>query len=637
MSITLWQYYLNLAARIADSAFDGINSLSDWQSRRDELHRRFRRSMGLDPLPPRCDPNVTEFGEFSGQGYRAKKLAWQILPDCWATGCVYYPDPLPAGRLPAVLYASGHHAIGIVGYQDHAVMWAGRGYICLVFDTIEQHDNPGEHHGLYSMARYDWISMGYTGAGGELWNSMRALDVLTGLPEVDVARIGVTGNSGGGAHSFFLAVADDRIKAVATSCGVAVPKQTLADRHLLGHCDCMYYHNPHQKDTSEFAALIAPRAALFCFASEDTLFSRNEYQSLVERTKKVYRLFDCADKCALFEYPGPHGYQPESVAAINKWFDKHVAGKEHPEIERGKPEHEEKVITVFNGRPPSPDRLDLLPELLSPQGSIELPRNADDWPAIRESATESLRKEVFHLLDEMDESLEVEELGNWFTSERRDIKYRGRLGGMDLMIEALVQPHDDARVVVGLADGTENVDDVLRRVRDHVEGHTIIAVEPRGSGFSSCHPNQERHLLRAGALTGLTPAMLLIHDLHHVMRFVTDLPFVKGRRIYLYGRADAGVACLYHGVLDDEIAGVVAQDITATHRRGAYILGILRVLDLPEAVGLMAPRPVGLVNQSPSRTTWAARSYERLGCPERLIARSHSLKVVFDKVLGVRM
>src|SRR5690606_112278 len=97
----------------------------------------------------------------------------------------------------------------------------------------------------------------------------------------DPAAIGATGASGGGAHSFYLAVADERIRAVASCCGVTRPKHTLDRQHLMTHCDCMYYHNVFQRDMAEFGALIAPRPALFCYGTRDYLFSADEYAGLV--------------------------------------------------------------------------------------------------------------------------------------------------------------------------------------------------------------------------------------------------------------------------------------------------------------------------------------------------------------------
>ena len=638
MGISMFDYYVKLAASINDSALKDIDSISKWKVKRDGLYKQFMQSMGLNPLPQKCDLKVRRMGEFSGNGYRVEKLAYQILPDCWATGCLYYPDPLSDEKLPAVLYLCGHYPIGVEGYQSHAVMWARRGYICFVFDTIEQHDNPGNHHGLCHGLRYDWISMGYTGAGGELWNSIRALDLLMTIPEVDNNRIAATGNSGGGAQSFYLTIADSRIKALASSCGISVPKYALAHRHLMNHCDCMYFHNVYQRDTSEFGALIAPRPALFCFAMEDLLFSQDEYKGLVKLMRKIYRLYNCEDKCRLFEYHGPHGYQPESVKMINKWFDKYIGNGTHPDIERGESEHSEQEITVFSGKIPESNKLSLLPELISPIGSVELPRCPEDWPGIREAAKKSLREEIFHTIDRMDEKLKVEEVGTWLCGKTVVwSKYSGHIGGMDvwLYIFSPLSKRSD-KVIIGLVEQGQDIENMYRKlVGDFNNDHTIVLVESRGSGFSSWHPSQKNFLLRAGALTGVTPAMMLIYDLHHIVKFLRELPAVKDRQVYLYGKGDAAVACLYSAILNEHIAGVIAEDLPASHHKGAYILGILRILDLKHTIGLVAPRPVALINPN-TKCLWAERLYRRLNCSSHLI-RENFLNAAFHKILSLKI
>ncbi len=65
---------------------------------------------------------------------------------------------------------------------------------------------------------WHWLSLGYTSAGTEVWNAIRALDYLETPPEVDVKRIGVTGISGGGAITWYPAAVDDRIAAAAPVC-----------------------------------------------------------------------------------------------------------------------------------------------------------------------------------------------------------------------------------------------------------------------------------------------------------------------------------------------------------------------------------------------------------------------------------
>lgn len=647
MGTTLWHYYELLAAKIADRALSGIDTLCEWQNRREDIYRQFMRSMGLDPLPQRCDLDLTEFGEFSGRGYRAKKLGYRILPDCWATGNLYLPDPLPAGKLPTVLYLCGHSDIGVTLFQLHAMMWARRGYACFVLDTIEQHDNPGTHRGLLA-GRYDWISLGYSGASGELWNTIRAVDMLETLPEVDAGRIGATGISGGGTLSFAIAVADERIRSYASVCGVSGGKAWIDLRIARHGCECGSPYNIYQKDNGEFAALVAPRPGLLCFARDDGLFSRDEYISLADRGRSIYRLYGCEDDCRLFEYPGPHAYQSETIETINKWFDRHVAGENHPAVDEAEVKRvigedvpsagddnevlAERVVTILNGQPPSPHRLEILPELLSPVGAIALPQGPDDWPKIRESVKQALRRDVFCSIEKTDEKLQIECVGEWLSGESasRFRKYRGQIGGMDIWIESKGPIKPTGKVIVAVADRSEGAADAGGRVGERAGGHMVVRVEPRGCGLTAFDPSQERYFMRAGAATGITPALLMIHDLHHVMKFVYELPYVKGQQVYLYGRGDAGVACLYHAIFDDGIAGVIGEGLPLSHRQGAYIPGILRVLDIDHALGLIAPRPVAVANSPTKHSSWSQRLYARLNCPERRIIRGSLTKAVND-------
>lgn len=637
MSITLWQYQIDQAARLTDVALEGIRTRGDWEKQRAVLRSDFFRCMGLDPLPSRCDLAAADFGEFKGAGYRGRRISYQVLPDCWNTCTLYLPDPLPNSPCPGVLYVCGHHAIGILSYQQHAQMWARRGYACLIVDTTEQHDGVMTHHGIYYGRRYDWFSLGYTAAGGELWNGMRALDLLANCREVDPARLGVTGISGGGAQSFYLAVADERLCAVATACGVTLLKQTLRDRHLEEHCDCMYFHNPRRRVMSEFAALVAPRALLLCSARHDSLFSKDEHQAIHDKARRIFSILGCSDKCELFQYDGPHGYQPEAIAAINKWFDRHVAGESRPPLPLGREEHPETVVTVHNGKPPAGQKMDLLPELLCRPGGVELPRTAAAWAPERERLVHLLRQELNPRPDLDPPSLDLdcvrEHRANGGKDEPWRIDYRGSLGKLEIMIRMLPSRAPGSSVVVALTEPGEALVEAEVRLCEPAAKHTLVLIEPRGHGLSAPHPDSAWNLLRASALTGMMPVNRLLEDLAALLPVILSWDETRDRRVFLLGSGDAGVACLYHAALDSRIAGVIADAIPNSHRNGAYLLGILRHLDIDHVVGLAAPRPVGLVNQLKPSSNWSSRLYQRLGCPERLV-RGSNLNSVTDRVLS---
>src|SRR5262245_50331931 len=174
-----------------------------------------------------------------------------------------------------------------------------------------------------------WHARGYTPAGVELWNGIRALDYLETRPEVDTKRIGVTGRSGGGAYSWWLAAADDRVAAAVPVAGIVDLRShliegsdRLAKGVVAGHCDCMYFVNTYRWDFATVAALIAPRPLLLGNSDADDIFPVAGYRRLAEKARKVYALYDAEEKFQLLETKGPHRDTPELRVGINRWMNR---------------------------------------------------------------------------------------------------------------------------------------------------------------------------------------------------------------------------------------------------------------------------------------------------------------------------
>ena len=634
MGISLWQSLCDRAEAMARDALKDVKTLDDWKRIRDNRRADFLRCLGLDPLPEKCDLKTADYGEFKGEGFRARRIGFQILPDCWTSACIYYPDPAPEKPAPGVLYVCGHTTIGTYGMQSHGLMWARRGYVCLIVDTIEQNDNPGEHHAMETGVLGSWLAMGYAASGGEMWNAVRALDVLAADPAVDAERLGATGVSGGGACSFFLAVADERVKAVSTLCGISTPVDAIVNRHLISHCNCMYPHHLFRRDTSEYAALIAPRAALYCFADDDQIFNADETRALVERTRRVYELYKCEESCELVTCPGPHGDHPEFDEATSKWFDRHLAGEERPLIERPEREVPEEVVSVFNGRPPSPNYMDILPRLLSPRGTVVLPGKPEEWPEIRRQALEAMPA-----FPGDDGRTFLKQAGIWRRGEGANTAHSGQIDGVAVWLHISTLTSAPAKLIMAVAGPGEGSRDVMGCVGGlgpDSKGIASAGFEPRcgGLSFNGLVPRSsgeirkwsiEKLLPFALPLTGVTPVMMTVHDIGVALDYLRGLEGFEKTEIYLHGKGDAGVAALYKGIMDESVAGVILEDAPATHADAAPILGILRAFDMPQAVGLMAPRKVALVNPRHNYWTWPDRIYERLGCPEKYV-RTGSLR-----------
>ncbi|MFN3485575.1 MAG: alpha/beta hydrolase, partial [Planctomycetota bacterium] len=227
------------AAALEREFLPGVKSAEDFERLRPALREAYFEMLGLRPLPERTslEPRIT--GRLEGEGYTVEKLHFQSRPGLYVTANLYLPRPA-TGRLPAILYLCGHSNRGRDGnkaaYQDHGIWFALHGYVCLVLDTLQLGEVAGFHHGTYRYERWWWHSAGYTPAGIECWNGMRGIDYLVSRPDVDPARIGVTGISGGGAATFWVSAADPRVRERAQDAlGGAGDRGVLVPREPTGH------------------------------------------------------------------------------------------------------------------------------------------------------------------------------------------------------------------------------------------------------------------------------------------------------------------------------------------------------------------------------------------------------------------
>ncbi|MCL4853128.1 MAG: acetylxylan esterase, partial [Bryobacteraceae bacterium] len=174
--------------------------------------------------------------------YVIENIAFESVPKFYVTANLYLPKNRP-GKAPAVIYVCGHamepHG-SKAAYQRHGISLAKNGYAAMIIDPIQIAEAFGVHHGIHSQEMYDWYSRGYTPAGVEVWNAMRAIDYLETRPEIDADRIGMTGRSGGAAMTWFTAAVDPRVKVAAPVMGISTYAANVRLNTQRGHCDCMF-------------------------------------------------------------------------------------------------------------------------------------------------------------------------------------------------------------------------------------------------------------------------------------------------------------------------------------------------------------------------------------------------------------
>ena len=395
-------YFANQTAEITNQTFAEINSLSDWTERRDQYHDQLLEMLGLDPFPERTPLNARITGSVESDGVIAERIHFQSRPGLYVTGNFYRPVKQDA-PLPAILYVCGHGRVKRDGvslgnkthYQHHGAWFARNGYVCLTIDTIQLGEIEGIHHGTYREKMWWWNNRGYTPAGVEAWNCVRALDYLQSRDEVDGERIGVTGRSGGGAYSWWIAAIDERIKVAVPVAGITSLKNHVVDGCVEGHCDCMYMVNTYRWDYPMVAALVAPRPLLISNTDKDRIFPLDGVVDVYTRTKKIYQLYDAGDKLGLHITEGPHKDTQELRIHAFRWFNHYLRDDDSLITSAAAPLFDQKDLKVFPVLPSDENVTSIHETFVPTVGTDNLPTEVATARKLDETTSQLIRQKCF--------------------------------------------------------------------------------------------------------------------------------------------------------------------------------------------------------------------------------------------------
>jgi cephalosporin-C deacetylase-like acetyl esterase len=644
-NLPIRDYLVREARRITDHSLSDLTSPASFERQIAERRRQFMEMMGLSNLPPagKRDPvPATVTGVVDRAGYRVEKLHYQSLPNLHVTANLYLPKTAtPAAPRPGVLYVCGHAPNQKVHYQAHPRRLAELGFPTLIVETVQLGEVTGYHHGCYREGWFNWYSRGYSPAAIELLNGIRGLDLLAARPEVDESRLGLSGISGGGAVTWYIAAADERVKACSPVCGTATLASHIRDRVIDGHCDCMWWINTRLWDLADVAALIAPRPLLIASANQDGIFPIHAIREVHSQLERLYRTLDRAENLRLVETPGGHSYHERSRTAIFSWFLRHLTSKEVAptdvgdiELDQGRLEPAE-VLRVYSGGGPTPNRtLTIHDEFIRVAGPPTV-NSAGDVERIRKELAAKLRGDTFNHFPRTPPPLDlVEEFaldggsGTRFAFTSED---GWRLHGLRR------DPRDftgTAPAVLVLRSPGEARNDSETFAAGIRAPWIKLFVETRGTGDTSWGEDLNWHVRRAAAWTGRTIASLRVWDALRAIEAARALPGVDPARIFLAARGEMAAVALYAALLDGRIRSLVLHSPPATQDasgtpdgKGPAIemLNCLRFTDLPFLAGLMYPAAMVVSGDFPSTFNWAEQLYARLS-PAGSFTRVRDLK-----------
>ncbi|HYI96626.1 MAG TPA: acetylxylan esterase [Bryobacteraceae bacterium] len=617
----LFQQNLKLrAAAITRDQFRGINNLEDWKRRRPEVRRQLLDMLGLDPMPPRSPLNARITGAFERPGYRVENIVFESRPKLYVTGNLYLPTTKPGTKSPPVIYVSGHSpgpAGAKADYQHHGIWFAKNGFVAFVLDTIEFGEIPGIHHGIHNLGMWHWLSLGYTPSGVEVWNAIRALDYLETRPEVDASRAGMTGRSGGGAITWFTAAVDDRFKAAAPVHATWALGPQVAGDAVRENCDCIYFWNTYQIDLPLAGALIAPRPLNIVNASKDVMFPSDGYDAVYQCLRPVYEWYGAPEKLAEFAQPTGHVDTPPYRKAANEWLNLWLRNDKTPFDESGIAKEDVARITVLD-RAPADAMNEGIHRRFIPTHKPETWRTLAAWNQRRQKLATDLREKVFRAAPEEKvpfaawkgkydmwtgryaDSFNVE-----FTTEE-SVRVHGQL----FIPRNGKTTHPALVYVKGSADIIYPVDfDLLLSA---FSTHVVLVLNPRAVDYPMDNARASVTQMTA-ALLGGTIESMQVWDIRRSVDYLIDHEKLSLSGISIFGRKQMGALALHTAALDNRITRVILEDPPPSHWQGPPLLNVLRVTDLPEVAGMIAPREIVSLTPLPEPFRYTSSIYRLHG------------------------
>ncbi len=625
------EYFRLETAKLKQASLSEIGTKEHWEANRDEYRRQLREMLGLDPLPEKTDLKPVITGTIEHDDFVVEKLHFQSSPGLYVTANLYRPKEITE-PLPGLLYVCGHGKVEKNGislgnkthYQHHGAWLARNKYVCLVIDTLQLGEIEGDHHGTYKLGQWWWINRGYTPAGVEAWNCIRVLDYLQSRKEVDGERLGVTGRSGGGAYSWWIAALDERVKCAVPVAGITDLQNHVVDGCVEGHCDCMYMVNTYRWDYSQVAALVSPRPLLIANTDTDPIFPLDGVVRIFSEVRRIYRLQDAGPLCGLNITAGAHVDTQELQVHAQRWFDQHLKNEKSRPIETAAVKFfQPEQLKVFAELPTDQRNTTIQESFVAAAPSPSLPDDKNFFEVDTGAKLKQLRAKTFHGWPSDEAAPPVEAKLAWTAPVQDGL----RLSAYEFLAQEpfrlqlyLLQKADakkndlvvlnvlddqgwrdfcgivnsfsvipDADGIVGKAD-PKAYEDLNKMLTNSPWAMAYVA--PRGIGPTAFDPSEKKQIQnrRRFYLLGQTLDGMQVWDVRRAMQAVRGLPDFKETPLWLQGERNMAGVALYASLFEPPVKRLDLHGLAADPKKGPTLLNVDRVWTMPEAVAAAAER-----------------------------------------------
>ena len=646
-----------------------------WQKRAERVRRQAKVASGIWPLPSSTAVNAVVHGRVDRNEYTVDRVYLESYPGHFVTGSLYRPKGR-SGKLPAVLCPHGHWANGrfvdqgiemarqqivegaerfVSGgrfpLQARCVQLARMGCIVFHYDMVGYADSRqisfevAHRYGKIRPGMESADNWGFFSAQAELrsqsimglqtYNSIRALDWIGSLPEVDATRIGVTGASGGGTQTFMLAAVDPRP-------AVAFPA-VMVSTAMQGGCTCENC-SLLRIDTGniELAGLFAPRPLGMTGADD---WTKEIATKGLPELKRLYKLLGAeANVMAKPLTQFPHNYNYVSRSVMYSWFNKHLRlGYTDPIVEEDFVPLSTGEMTVWDDKHPQPPSGDdyerSLLKAITADAERQLaalqPSDSSTLANYREVVGGAVEVILGHSLADIG----TPEFEKTVEQDRGDYTefaglLRNPLHGQELPVAFLLPKNWNKRAVLWIdesgkaglygSDGTPKAEIKMLLAA----GTSVGGIDLFGQGEFLAHgqpPLKNRRVKNPREFAGYTygynhPLFALrVHDVLALVSFARSSEH-KPERVDLVGLNGAGPWVAAAAAIAGPAIDRLVVDTAGFRFRGltnfddaAFLPSIVKYGDLPALLALTAPQPLWLAGETGEGAAAVRKSYAAAG------------------------
>ncbi|HUU27893.1 MAG TPA: acetylxylan esterase [archaeon] len=599
---------------LRDRGIAALKTQEDWEKRQAEVREILMRIVG--PFPEKTPLKARIMSKVQRAGFSMEKIVYESMPGFYVTACLFIPDGLK-GKTPAILYVLGHSDISFRSphYQHIIYNLVRKGFIVFSFDPVSQ----GERFQYYDPEKGDYLVgnsenehdyfgrqcfiSGVSSARYFIWDGIRAIDYLLTRKEVDPERIGVTGISGGGTQTTYIAAFDQRVRAAAPACYISGFRKLLQS---VGADDAEqnFYHGLSSgTDHGDLIELMAPKPYLIVATTRDW-FSIQGARETFREARGAYRAFGKEENLQMVEDDHGHGYTRKNREAIYAFFQKTLD---------------------FPGDPAEEDVEILEPEALNvtPTGQLVNSLGGETVFSINKRESEALiqkieasRKNPARHLDRV--LAKARELSGYLDPQpEKEPLFRGRYRRVGYSIEMYLLSGEQGNYVVPLLvfvpDGQgkfpalvylhpegktaeaapgANIEKLVRR------GVIVASTDLIGTGETEY---KSRSAYFGAVLIGRSIVGIQAGDIVRVVDFLKNRSDVNRDTIGAVAVGETAPALLHAAAFEPSIKGVALLEAPVSYRSivmsrfydwpfSSAVAGALTAYDLPDLAGLLCPR-----------------------------------------------